>query len=279
MIGAWASFRAELRDLSRHPLAWLGALAVATAAAVIGAREPIRDNGYVIFEAAMQAAIPTAIYFLVAVAAISVAGDRTRGTVRWILPRPIARRGYVLGKAFAHAVLALVLLVLAVTSSYATAQGAGFGDVVSNVNGDEDDAVFRFVEDEAIEPEFSASTMRRRTMFATFLALPALLTATGIGLLVSTILASSAGAVIAALAVTAPLTYLPEVLGLTAENARNLPLRASTDYLDQVREFGRHLATASWPDYPATAWMWSIGIVVGLPLLAAALFFRRDITD
>ena len=82
-----------------------------------------------------------------------------------------------------------------------------------------------------------------------------------------------------ALAAVLPLAYLPEVLGLSADTARVLPFRAATDFLHQVREFGRHLATAVWPTYNTGALFGAILAIVGLPALAAAVFTRLDITD
>jgi ABC-type Na+ efflux pump permease subunit len=274
-----AVLRAELRDLRSHPLLWIGLAATAVAAVAAGRHEPVKDNGWVVYQAGLDAAARTAGFFLLGMAAVSVAGDRTRGTVRWILPRPLARGGYVLGKAAALVLVALGFLAVASGASWATAAPHGFGDVRAELEEDEDDAVFRYVEDEEVEPAFRASAMRGRAAFATLLVLPALLTATGLGLLVSALLASAAGAVILSLAVVVPLNYLPEVTGLSAEVARALPFRAASDFLDQLREFGRHLATASWPDYGGAALLGAFVAALGLPALAAAVFARLDITE
>lgn len=207
-----------------------------------------------------------------------MAGERTRGTVRWILPRPVGRLGFILGKAAAHATLALAFLAVGVGVAWFVAQEYGFGDVVAEAPVTDEDG-FDYVEDEVVDPAFSAEAMRRRTVLATLSVLPALLTATGIGLLVSSLLGSAAGAVIVALAVALPLNYIPEVIGLQARTARILPFRAATDFLDQLREFGRHFATAAWPHYGWIGVTGAVLAVFGLPLLAAALFARLDITD
>ncbi len=278
-VGLAASFRAELHDGTRHPLTWLGLTATIAAAWVFAVKEPVRPNGYVVYEAALQAASRTAVFFLLAGAAVTVAGDRTRGTVRWILPRPIGRIGYVLGKAMAHAVLALVFLTAAVGTSWACAAPLGFSDVVAGVEGDEDDEVFHFVEEETILPEFTAATMRRRSLAATALVLPALLAATGLGLLVSCMLRSSSAAVILSLGVAIPLNYLPEVLNLNPASAHALPFRAASDYLARIRDFGRNLSTSEWPqDHSLAIWGACIA-VLGLPLLASLYFSRAEITD
>jgi ABC-type transport system involved in multi-copper enzyme maturation permease subunit len=236
------------------------------------------DNGYVVYVASLQAAAKTASFFLLGIAAVAVAGERTRGTVRWILPRPVGRLGFVLGKAAAHATLALAFLAVGVGVAWFVAQEYGFGDVVAESPATDEDG-FDYVEDEVIDPAFGVDAMRRRTVLATLSVLPALLTATGIGLLVSSLLGSAAGAVIVALAVALPLNYIPEVIGLSAQTALILPFRAATDFLDQLDEFGRHYATAAWPHY---GWVGVTGALLaafGLPLLAAALFARLDITD
>lgn len=279
MAGLVASFRAEMRDVWRHALVWIGLAAVIVAAWLVGRHEPIRDNGWVVYEAALQAAARTAAFFLLAMASIAVAGDRTRGTIRWILPRPISRRGYVLGKALAHALVAVVFLAAAAGTSWTVAAPLGFGDVRTEIEGDEDDAAFNYIEDEEVEVVFQAATMRKRTVFATLRLLPALLTATGLGLLVSAVIGSAAGAVILGLAVALPLAYLPEVLGLSPAASHALPFRAATDSLYQIREFGRHLATALWPEYTQTAMVGAAVAVLLLPALAAAIFTRLDITD
>ena len=278
MTGFAATLRAEARDLFRHPAVWCAAAAVGISAWVFGAHEPVRDNGYVVYEAALQAAAKTASFFLLGIAAVAVAGERTRGTVRWILPRPIARLGFVLGKAAAHATLALAFLAVGVGVAWFVAQEHGFGDVVAETRAADEDG-FDYVEDEVIDPAFGAEAMRRRTALATLSVLPALLTATGIGLLVSSLLGSAAGAVIVALAVALPLNYIPEVIGLQAQTARILPFRAATDFLDQLREFGRHFATAAWPQYGWVGLTGALLASIGLPLLAAGLFSRLDITE
>ena len=279
MSGFLASFRAEVRDLFRHPAVWAAALAVAAAAWIFGSHDPNRDNGYVVYEAGLQAAAKTASFFLLGIAALAVAGERTRGTVRWILPRPIGRVGFVLGKAAALAVLALFFLAGAVGVAWFVAAEYGFGDVVAEAEALEDGDGFDYVEEEVVDPAFRADTMRRRTILATLLVLPALLTASSIGLLVSSLLGSAAGAVIVAIAVALPLNYLPEVIGLSPTAARALPFRAAADFLDQLREFGRHLATADWPSYGVQGVVGALFAVVGLPLLASLFFARLDITE
>jgi ABC-type transport system involved in multi-copper enzyme maturation permease subunit len=262
----------------RQPLTWTAAVAVGAAAWIFGTHAPFRENGYVVFEAALQPAAKVASFFLLGIASVAVAGERTRGTVRWILPRPLSRAAFVLGKAGAHALLCLVLLLVAVGTSWAVAAGHGFGDVVSDTGGGVADG-FNFVEEEDVPPEFSADTMRRRTVIAALLVLPALLSATGIGLLVSSLLSSAAGAVIVSIAVALPLYYLPEVINLPAGTATVLPFRAATDFLGQILEFGRRLATARWPHYGAGAAAGAILGAFGLPLLAAYLFSRIDLTE
>jgi ABC-type transport system involved in multi-copper enzyme maturation permease subunit len=276
--GFGATLRAEVRDLFRHPAVWAAAVAVGVAAWVFGSHDPSRDNGYVVYESALQAAAKTASFFLLGIAAVAVAGERTRGTVRWILPRPIGRVGFVLGKGAAHALLALFFLAVGVGVAWFVASDHGFGDVVAEKEAADDEG-FTYVEEEVVDPAFQAATMRRRTVLATLLVLPALWTATGIGLLVSSVLGSAAGAVIVALAVALPLNYLPEVIGLSPTAARALPLRAAADFLDQLREFGRHLATAEWPAYGLLGLTGALVAVLGLPLLAALIFSRLDLTD
>jgi len=126
---------------------------------------------------------------------------------------------------------------------------------------------------------FQAGTMRRRTAWATLLVLPSLLSATGLGLLVSSLLASAAGAVITALALAIPLTFLPEVLGLSEKAALLLPFSAADAFLHQLGEFGRRLATAEWPEYGAGPLAGALIGAVGLPVLGALVFSRLDLTD
>jgi len=274
--GFGATFRAEARDLFRHPAVWCAAAAVGIAAWVFHGSD--KDNGYIVYVASLQAAAKTASFFLLGIAAVAVAGERTRGTVRWILPRPVGRLGFVLGKAAAHFTIALAFLAVGVGVAWFVAQEYGFGDVAAESRAPDEDG-FDYVEDEVIDPAFGVDAMRRRTVLATLSVLPALLTATGIGLLVSSVLGSAAGAVIVALAVALPLNYIPEVIGLTTRTALILPFRAATEFLGQLDEFGRHYATAEWPHY---GWVGVTGALLatfGLPLLAAALFARLDITD
>ena len=195
--------------------------------------------------------------------------------MRFVLPRPISRAGFVIGNAGALFLLAVLYLVVATTASWVVAKPYGFGDVV--VQGEDDG--FNIIEEEDVPKEFRAGTMRGRTVAAALLVLPALLSATGIGLLVSCLLSTAAGAVMVSIAITLPLQYLPEVAGLSEKSARVLPFRAATDFLDQLREHGRHLATAAWPEYGSGPLLGALVASLALPCLAALLFSRLDITD
>lgn len=279
MTGLVASFRAECRDTFRHPLTWIGVAATAGCAWIFGAHSPLKANGYLVFEAALQPASRIAGFFLMGIAAVAVAGARARGTVRFVLPRPVSRQAWVLGKACALLVLAVAFLAVAVGTSWIVARGHGFGDVVAESRPGGDGSGFHIIEEEEVPPEFQAATMRRRTVAAALLVLPALLTVTGIGLFISSAMSSAAGAVILAVAVVLPLQYLPEVVGLSERTARVLPIRAATDFLNQVRQFGRHLATADWPEYGLGPLAGAAIAILALPWAAALLFSRLDITE
>ncbi|MCK6459734.1 MAG: ABC transporter permease [Planctomycetes bacterium] len=279
MTGFLATLRAELRDLFRHPLAWAGILASAAAAFIFARYAPHRDNGYTVYGAALHAGAQIAGFFLLGLSAISIAGERSKGTVRFLLPRPIARPAFVLGKATALAALALAFLLATAGVAWMGARGAGFGDVKAEAPAAEDEDGFRYVEEEVVDPAFLGATMRRRALLATLLVLPALLTATGMGVLVSSLLASPAAAVLVAIGIALPLNYLPEVMGLAPEAARALPFRAASDYLASLVEFGRHLSTAEWPGYGAVHLLGAAAAALGLPALGAAFFSRVDLTD
>lgn len=279
MTGFLATLRAELRDLFRHPLAWAGIAASAAAAFIFARYAPHRDNGYTVYGAALHAGAQISGFFLLGLSAIAVAGERSRGTVRFLLPRPIARTAFVLGKATALAALALAFLLATAGVAWLGARGEGFGDVKAEAAAGEDDDGFHYVEDEVVDPAFLEATMRRRALLATLLVLPALLTATGMGVLVSSLLASPAAAVLVAVGVALPLNYLPEVVGLAPGTARALPFRAASDYLGSLVEFGRHLSTAEWPGYGALHFLGALVAAFGLPALGAAFFHRVDLTD
>jgi hypothetical protein len=280
VTGFGATLRAELRDLFRHPLAWAGIAAAAAAAFIFARYAPHRDNGYTVYGAALHAGAQIAGFFLLGLSAIAVSGERSRGTVRFVLPRPVARSAFVLGKATALALLALAFLVTTAGTAWVGARGEGFGDVKAEAPPGEDDDGFRYAEEEVVkDPAFLAGSMRRHTVLATLLVLPALLTATGLGVLVSSLLASPAAAVLVAIAVALPLNYLPEVMGLAPDAARTLPFRAASDYLSGLVEFGRHLATAEWPAYGAAHLLGALAAAIGLPLVGAACFGRIDLTD
>jgi len=278
IAGIGAAFRAEAFDLLRHPRTWVGALAVGLAAWGFGSHDPLKSNGYVVFESAFNAAGQVASFFLLAMGAVTLAGERTRGTVRWTLPRPVSRAGFVLGKACALVLMATVFLGVAAGASWLVAKEYGFGDVAAATDEADEDG-FEFVEKERIPVEFQAATMRKRVTTTILVALPALLTATGIGLLVSSVIGSAAGAVIVAIAVALPCNYLPELINLTPAQARLLPFRAASMFLDQLRDFGRHLSTAEWPQYGGAAAVGALVAVLGLPGIAAFTFSRVDITD
>jgi len=270
VTGIGASFRAEVRDLLRHPLFWLGALATAAAAWLFGRQEPVR-NGYVVFSSAALAGARTAGFFVIALAAAAIAGERSSGVVRFVYPRPVSRAGVLLGKASAFAVAATALLALCLGASLLASAPLGFGDIVHESKG------FHFVEEEAVPAELSAATLRGRMRDASLLLLPALLSVAGVGILVSSLVRSASGAVIVALAALLPLNFLPELAGLRDDSF--LPFRAAEGYLRHLAEFGRGLSTASWPAYPWTAALGAFVGAAGLPIAAALLFRRVDLTD
>ena len=105
MRGTGACFRAELWDAVTRPLLWIGLVATGVAAWFAGSMTTIRTSGYVVFGTALEASSKAAAFFLIGIAAIAVAGERSRGTVRWILPRPISRTGFIIGKAASLAVI------------------------------------------------------------------------------------------------------------------------------------------------------------------------------
>jgi len=276
--GLKASFLAECRDTAGHPLTWIGLFATAfTAWSFHDTHGAATPNGYLVFEAALQPAARIAGFFLMGIAAVTVAGPRARGTIRYYLCRPVSRSGWVLGKVLALFLLTMVFLAVAAGTSFAFAQGYGFGDVKRTVSGEDDP--FHIVEEEQDDPVFLEPAMRRHTVLATISVLPALLTVTTIGVLISSILSSAAGAVIVAVALVLPLQYLPEVVGLSEAAARALPVRTATDYLHQLAEFGRHVSTAEWPPYGAGPIIGALLAILGLPLLSAFLFSRLNITE
>ena len=130
MSGLRASFVAELRDLGVSALVWLAGCAKVLGAWSFGGVTEPKSNGFLVYEHALYMGTLVSAFFLVTIAAVSVSADRTRGTVRWIMPRPVSRYGVVLGKACALSLLALVLFGLAVLVSYLVARPYGFGDVV-----------------------------------------------------------------------------------------------------------------------------------------------------
>lgn len=279
MTGFLAMLRAELRDLFRHPLAWAGIAASAAAAFIFTRYAPHHDNGYTVYGAALHAGAQIAGFFLLGLSAIAVSGERSRGTVRFLLPRPIGRPAFVLGKATALATLALAFLVTTAGTAWAGSRAQGFGDVKAEAPPGEDADGFRYVEEEVVDPAFLEAQMQRRALLATLLVLPALLTATGLGVLVSSLFASPAAAVLVAIGVALPLNYLPEVMGLKPSTARALPFRAASDYLSGLVDFGRHLSTAEWPLYGVLHLLGAVLAAAGLPFLAAMFFSRVDLTD
>lgn len=275
MRGFSACFRAECGDLLRQPLAWLATLATIGTALVVGLATE-GENGWTVYQAALAASGQAAGFFLLGIAAGTIASDRTRGTVRWILPRPVARRAYVLGKGAAILLLAVVLVVAAGLTSYLVALPQGFGDVEVDVEVTEG---FDFVEAERVPPEFQAAAMHERSRSATLRLLPALWTLAGLGLLVSSLFRSAAGAVIGAIAVALPFHFLPELLALKSAAAQFLPQRAAADALTQLGQYADRQSTAEWPAYSTAALLGAVLFCAGLPALAATLFSRLDITD
>ncbi len=271
----WApAFRAELRDACAHPLVWLGLGACGLTAWAVGGLSEPKPNGYVVFESAARAGALVAGFFLVTIAALSVSSDRTRGTVRWIYPRAVSRIGVVCGKAAALAVLALCYFTVCLVAAYGVAAPFGFGDVVEQLEGFEGFGAIA-----EVDPEFAAEPMRARLWSASLLLLPALLAVTGLGLFVSCLFRSSAGAVIVALAATPPVFFVKEILGLGDEAARWMPYRAADEFLTHLGQYGRMFSTAEWPDYGVDTGAGALLLIVGLPLLGAFVFSRIDLTD
>jgi len=271
--GFGAILAAELRDLVRAPLFWLGAAGTVAAAFGFGRRAPASANGWVAYESAVRASGLAATFFLLGLSAVSVAGERARGTVRWVLPRPVSRAAFVLGKGAAIAIAAFFLLALSSLTSLAVAGPRGFGDVAVDAGS------FEFVDEIPVDPEFAAPAMRGRAIQTTLVLFPALLTAAGLGLVVSCLSRSGGAAVIVALAVAVPLHLAPAILGLSRDVARLLPFGAADEFLSRLRDFGMAMSSEKWPRYGAAGLAAGAMGAIGLPLLGAAFFSRLDVTD
>ncbi len=277
--GLWPCFRAELRDLTRSSLIWLGLLLTAVGTYFIGKTTPHRFTSWSAFAEAAKQGGAIAAFFLVFAGAITLAGERTRGTVRWILPRPVGRTGFVLGKACALAVLATLFLILCLGSAALAGSDLGFGDVPMAGGGGEADGGWKFTEEVEQDANFTAATLQARALWASLILLPALLTAAGLGMLISSWTRSAAGAVFSALFLLMMLHYLPDVLGLANDVAAASPLRATEGFWVQLRDFGRGLSSAQWPSYGAQELGGALVFVLGLPLAAALVFGRAELTD
>lgn len=277
--GSKACFRAELRDLSRSALIWLGLLLTAVGTYFIAKTTPHRFTSWSAFAEGAKQGGAIASFFLVFAGAITLAGERTRGTVRWILPRPLDRSGFVLGKAGALAVLATLFLILCLGTAALGALDLGFGDVPMAGSGDAADGGWQFTEEVEQDANFTGATLHARAWWASLILLPALLTAAGLGLLISSGTRSAAGAVFSALFVLMMLHYLPDVLGLADDVAAVSPLRATEGFWIQLRDFGRGLSSAQWPSYGARELGGALVFVLGLPLAAALVFGRVELTD
>lgn len=276
MTGAGAAFRAELSDLARQPLVWLGV--GGTVAAGLGAAGFLESdaNAYLRFEIAARFGACVAAFFLMTLAALSVAADRTRGTTRWIFTRPVSRMGIVLGKAGALAIFTVVFFGVCIATAYAIGAPAGYTDIVP---GEEALSGFEFGDDATVEEEFQAATMRSNMWEAAWMLLPALLTVTGLGLAISCLMRSSAGAIIVGLAVVPPVYFLAEILGVAERHAHLLPFRAARHLLAQLEVFAEGYSTGDWPEYGVGAWLVAGLVALGLPVAGALIFSRLDLTE
>ncbi|MEE8104297.1 MAG: ABC transporter permease [Planctomycetota bacterium] len=276
MTGAGAAFRAELSDLAKHPLVWLGVGGTVAAGWGASGFLDADANAYLRFEIAARFGAGVAAFFLMTLAALSVAADRTRGTTRWVFARPVSRTGIVLGKAGALALFTVLFFGVCVTTAYAIGAPAGFTDIRP---GEEALSGFEFGDDAPIEEEFQAATMRRNMWEAAWMLLPALLTVTGLGLAVSCLLRSSAGAVIVGLAMLPPVYFLAEVMGVAERHAHLLPFRAARHLLSQLEVFAEGYSTGDWPEYGVGAWLVASLVALGLPVAGALIFSRLDLTE
>ena len=276
--GLNACFRAELRDLARSALIWLGLLLTVVGTYFIGKTTPHRFTSWSAFAEAAKQGGAIASFFLVFAGAITLAGERTRGTVRWILPRPMGRAGFVLGKACALAVLATLFLILCLGSAAFAASDLGFEDVPMAGSAGEEGG-WKFTEELERDANFTAATLHGRAWWASLILLPALLTAAGLGMLISSGTRSAAGAVFSALFLLMLLHYLPDVLSLGDDVAATSPLRATEGFWVQLRDFGRGLSSAQWPSYGAQELGGALVFVLGLPFAAALVFGRVELTD
>ncbi|MFQ5846024.1 MAG: ABC transporter permease subunit [Planctomycetota bacterium] len=277
--GLGPCFRAELSDLVRHPPIWVGLLVTAAATFFIGKTTPHRLTGWSVFAAAAAQGGALASFFLVYAGAGAVAGERTRGTVRFILPRPVARSALVLGKACALGVLCVLFAVLCLGSAALAAADRGFVDVPAVGATEGEDPGWQFTDPPEQDPNFLSSVLGARARGAALALLPALLTAAGLGLAVSSSMRSAAGAVFSALLLWIVIHYLPDAVGLSESAARVSPPAASEELWLQLRDFGRGLSSAQWPGYGALPALGAVVFVAGLPLLAAGLFSRAELTD
>ena len=148
--------------------------------------------------------LPLLCLTVAAVAALSIAGEFGRGTLRNVVLRPVGRRRLVLGKAVSALGLALAGYAALVGAAMAAAAViSDFGDLVEILPGGQ---VFPY-------PGFAASDLWPVLWQTAAEQAPAALAFAGLGVLIGALARGGAGAVVGVFGTTLALVGLPAVLG------------------------------------------------------------------
>ncbi len=223
------------------------------------------ENGFDSLARCLNATVPLAAIFLVALGALQFSSEATHGVLRLVLPKPIRRGEWVLAKALCLSLATVLLLALIVAVA---------GAVVAALHG------FQEIRDKTFQEVVhrARDAMFRDVGLAVALLLPPLMAAALFGFLCST-LVDNAGIAVAVAVVVYLVIHAAVQVGFHHPGPYNgLPVFFSSFLgwpIDAIDQFSRGIYTYRWKPH-------HLALNVAVPfgywlaqLVAAWLWFRR----
>lgn len=280
--------RIEALKLARSRLVRLGLLAtvgLTLTAGLLHERLP-SETGWTLATVMLGAGFSAAQVFLLVLGATAIAGEASQGTLKMILPHAYRRSDWVLAKALALALGALVYatvvsaaavgatLALNARAPAAAAgragSGSAFGDVLLTAEG--------FGGDPIVTVHTTAAAMRAHLGDTLVAQVGALLGTLALGLLISCWLTNVVGALSTAFLAFAALKLGDLVLALDQETLRRLFTWAPERLREVTGKLGQGLSSEGWDErLTSVSLLLSAASTSAFLLLGTRVLARKDL--
>lgn len=264
--------RIEALKLARSRLLRLGLLASAGLTLLAGlTHEKLpSETGWSVAAAMLGAGFAVAQVFALVLGATAIAGEASQGTLKMILPHAYRRSDWVLAKALALSLAALLFALLVSGAALGlTAAREGFGDVLLTAEG--------FGGDPLVTVHASAEAMRSHLLDVLATQLLALLATAGLGLMVSCWLTNVVGALCTAFLAFAALKLGDLVLALDQDTLRSLFPWSPERLREVLAKLGQGLSEGWDERLPTVSRLLSLASGGALLLGGVRLLAKKDL--